>query len=153
VIDGHGRVVHAGVALSRGLPLPLLHGTDIAGTDIPPELTMVTNRSAAAGVIAITRAALARGGGPDEQLDALAVTTLTARLTCDGARVVCSPHAPWRLLGRPRATDLEEVRAFAIEHAGRADRYYNSRLWPDSGAHIVPRALQQTGRLSDLTEL
>jgi glycosyltransferase involved in cell wall biosynthesis len=150
VIDGEGRVVHAGMALPRGLPLPVHHGTDTAGTDILPEVTMVTNRSAAAGVIAITRAALARGGGPDEQLDDLAVTALTARLTRDGGRVVCSPHAPWRLLGRPRAKDLEEVRAFAIEHAGRGDRYYNPRLWPDSGAHIVPRALQQTGLLSDI---
>jgi O-antigen biosynthesis protein len=149
VIDRDGRVVHAGVALLRGLPLPVHPGAHTASDDVPPELTMVTNRSAAAGVVALTRPTFSRGGGPSERLDYLALATLTAGLTLGGARVVCSPHAPWRLLGRPRPNDLEELRAFAIEHAGRKDRYYNPRLWPDNAAHIVPRALQQTGLLSD----
>jgi len=145
--------VHAGVALLRGLPLPVHPGAATAGEEVAPELTMVTDRSAAAGVVALTRATLDRSGGPDERLDLLALTALTARLTRDGGRVACSPHAPWRLLGRPPTTDLEELRAFALEHRGRADRYYNPRLWPDRAAHVVPRALQQTGRLSDLAAL
>jgi hypothetical protein len=153
VVDGDGRVVHAGVALLRGLPLPVHPGAATAGEEVAPELTMVTDRSAAAGVVALTRATLDRSGGPDERLDLLALTALTARLTRDGGRVACSPHAPWRLLGRPPTTDLEELRAFALEHRGRADRYYNPRLWPDRAAHVVPRALQQTGRLSDLAAL
>ena len=153
VLDANGRVVHAGVALLRGLPLPVHTGADTTGDDLAPELTMVTDRSAAAGVVAITRAALERGGGLDEQLDHLALTSLTARLTRDGERVACSPHAPWRLLGRPRPTAIDELRVFARDTAGRRDPYYNPRLWPDRAAHIVPRALHQTGRLSDIGAL
>jgi hypothetical protein len=153
VIDRDNRVVNAGVALLRGLPLPVHPGADTAGEELAPELTMVTDRSAAAGVVAITRAALDRAWRPDEQFDRLALTALTARLTRDGGRVACSPHAPWRLLGQPPATDVEELRVFALEQRKRADPYYNPRLWPDRAAHIVPRALQQTGRLSDLAAL
>ena len=65
VIDRDDRVVHAGVALLRGLPLPVHLGANTAAEDVPPELTMVTNRSAAAGVVALTRAALDRArAGP-----------------------------------------------------------------------------------------
>jgi hypothetical protein len=155
VIDGHDRVVHAGVAIVRGLPLPVHPGVDLNSPieDLPPELTMVTDRSAAAGVVAIPRSALARASGPEARLDRLALTSLTAHLTTADGRVVCSPHAPWRLLGRPLGTDLDELRAFALAHADREDRYYNPRLWPDRAAHVIPRALQQTGRLSDIEAL
>jgi hypothetical protein len=144
VLDHEGRVVHAGLALVRGLPLPIHPMAETAGEAVPPELTMVTNRSATAGVVAITRAALARAEATVGRRDHLALAALTAELTRAGGRVVCTPHSPWELLSRPLATDLEAMRVFALELTGRDDPYYNPRLWPDRAAHIVPQALQQT---------
>jgi hypothetical protein len=143
VIADDDRVVHAGVALLGGIPLPVHLGGDTTGDDVAPELTMVTDRSAAAGVVAVARAALAGADGPNPTLDYLALTAMTASLSRNGERVVCSPHVPWRVLGWPRPTHLDELRAFALEHTGRVDPYYNPRLWPDRAAHIVPQVLQQ----------
>jgi Glycosyl transferase family 2 len=150
VLDDEGRVVHAGIALLRGLPLPVYAGADTTADEVSAELTMVTDRSAAAGVVALTSATLARGGGLDERSDRLALCSLTARLTSRGGRIVCSPHVPWKLIGEAPCNALDEVRAFALQHRDRADAFYNPRLWPDRAAHIIPRALHQTRLRSDL---
>lgn len=151
VLDEEDRVVHAGVALLGGLPLPVHPGASTTADDLPPELTMVTNRSGASGIAALRRETLLTAGAPDPTLDHLCLAELTARLTRSGGRVLCTPHAPWRVLGRPRArtTALEELRRVAAGARGRRDPFYNPRLWPDRAAHLVPRALQHTGLLAD----
>jgi len=55
VVDGTDRIVNAGIALPNGLPLPVHFGARFDAEDLPAELTMVTNRSAAT--------ALSRSGG------------------------------------------------------------------------------------------
>lgn len=152
VLDEADRVVHAGVAVLRGVPLPVHPDASTRGEDVAAELTMVTDRSAAAGIVAVQTAALAAAGGVHPQQRHLGLTELTWRMTAAGGRVVCSPHAPWRVLdAAPRpVADVAELRAFAVVARTRADRFYNPRLWHDRAAHVVPWALQQTGRLEDL---
>lgn len=146
VLDCAGRAAHAGVVLSSGVPLPVHPGAP-AGDDGPEELRVVTDRAAAAGVVALRRA----DAFVDPELDRGALATLTAQLTGDGGRVVVSPHAPWRLAPSARATivDLAALRRVAVGLRKRRDPFYNPRLWQDRAAHVVPRELQQTGLLAD----
>jgi hypothetical protein len=142
VVDGDGRTVHAGVALPRGVPLPVHPGADPDAEDPVPELTMVTNRSAAAGVVAFDRAALLAAGGV-APLDRLALVATTLRLD---ARVVVTPHARMRLVGGPPCGAVLDPAELADLAAGRGrDPFYNPGLWGDRAAHVVPVARRRGG--------
>lgn len=149
-VDEDGRVLQAGLVLQHGVPLAVHAGAAPDGEDVPPDLTMVTDRSAAGGVVAVDRARLA-AAPLDAVASHLALADLTARLTARGGRVVCSPHASWQVLGAPRTavTDLAELHRFAAAHGTRRDPYVSPRVWPDSGAQLVPRDLQLTGTLRE----
>ena len=139
VVDGDGGVVHAGVALPRGVPLPVHPGAPTHGDDLAPELTVVTNRSAASGVVAGLRE---RFDGLDPRADRHALAALTLGLTASIGRIVCTPHATLRVLGQPRGTvaGIEELWAIAAARSRRRDPYYNPGLWADRAAHVVPAA-------------
>lgn len=149
VVDAAGRTVHAGVALPRGVPLAVHVGADLNAEDPAPELTMVTNRSAAAGVVAFDREALAAGGGVVRGMDRLALTATTLAVGAAGPRIVLSPHARLRLATagpvRGAVLDVAEVTRIADGRGDRPDPFYNPNLWADRAAHVVPLALQRTG--------
>ncbi len=140
VVDDVGRVVHAGVALPAGVPLPVHPGADPDAKDPAPELTMVTNRSAAAGVVAFDRAALQAAGGINSGLDRLALTAATLAVE----RVVVTPHARLRLVGAAPRGAAVAVREL-LQYAGRRDPFYNPQLWADRANHAVPLRLQRAG--------
>lgn len=136
-----GNVVHAGVALPRGVPLPVHPGADPDAEDPAPELTMVMNRTAAAGVVAFDRAELLAAGGV-RPLDRMALIATTLALS---TRVVVSPHARLRLVGGPpRAAVLDPAELAVVARRG-GDPLYNPKLWADRASHVVPRAMQRGG--------
>jgi hypothetical protein len=143
VVDGDGGVVHAGVALPRGVPLPVHPGAPFAGDHVADELTFVTNRSAVSGAVAVRRERVTGDAGPDPRADRHALATLTLALTARAGRVVHTPHARLRIIGPPRGTvaGLGELLAVAHGRTGRPDPFYNPLLWPDRAAHIAPAAL------------
>jgi hypothetical protein len=153
-LDPDGAVAQAGVVLVDGRPVLLHAGAAAGAADGPPDLTMVTDRSAAGGVLALRRTAV--DYVPlDASLNRHALAELTARMTRGGGRVVCSPHAPWRITGAPRAavSSLEELRRIAVADPARKDPFHNPRYWPDGGGQLVPRELQLTGRLREIDVL
>ena len=153
VADGDGSVVHAGVAMPCGLPLPVHPGARVDGETVPDELTMVTNRTAVSGVVAIRASTLREVGGIARDLERLALVDLSTRLSDAGQRVVCTPHARFDLVtlsARGWTTNLGELAAFAWARGARPDPYYNPRLWADRAAHVVPRAIQRAGLFGDL---
>lgn len=154
VLDEGGRVLHAGVALLGGLPLPVHAGADPTAADVPSELTMVFDRSAAAGVVALRRDRLA-AAPLDPAADRHGLALLTATLTAAGGRVACSPHAPWRLVGRARTATfaIDELMRASATLGARADPFYNPRFWPDRADHLVPRALWSTGHFSEIDQV
>lgn len=140
VVDRDGLVVHAGVAVPRGLPLPVHPGASLEGEDVAPELTVVTNRAAISGVVALRREnALSLDPGADRQ----GLAALTLALGDGAGRVVQTPHAKLQVLGEARGevASLAELHAVARSRAGRPDPYYNPQLWADRAAHVVPDAL------------
>ncbi|MBJ7329665.1 MAG: glycosyltransferase [Solirubrobacteraceae bacterium] len=143
VVDGDGGVVHAGVALPRGVPLPVHPGAATTGEGIAPELTFVTNRIAVSGAVAVRRACVAEDAGPDPRAEHHALTGLTLALTARAGRVVHTPHARLRVVGSPRGTvaGLAELRAIAAARGERRDPFWNPGLWADRAAHIAPAAL------------
>lgn len=142
VVDADGATVHAGVVLPRGVPLPVHPGADPDAEDPPPELTMVTNRSAAAGVVAFDRAALLAAGGV-APLDRLALVATTLRLD---TRVVVTPHARMRLVGGPpRGAVLDPSELVDLAAGCGPDPFYNPGLWADRAAYVVPVARRRGG--------
>lgn len=143
VVDGDGRAIHAGVALPRGVPLPVYPDAPAVGPDIAPELTIVTNRSAVSGAVAVRRGLVAGDAGPDLLADRHALAALTLALTARAGRVVHSPHARLRVLGTPRGAvaGLAELQAVALARGERPDPYYNPQLWAERAAHVAPAAL------------
>lgn len=143
VVDGDGAVVHAGVALPRGVLLPVHPGAPTTGADVAPGLTFVTNRSAVSGAVALRRERVAGDAGPDPRADRHALAALTLALTARAGRVVHTPHARLRTTGTPRGTvaGLSELLAVARTRPGRPDPFYNPQLWADRAAHVAPAAL------------
>jgi hypothetical protein len=153
VVDATGVVVHAGMAFPLGLPLPVHPDASAHGPDVADELTMVTNRSSAAGVVALARQDVLRPGAFPSRLDRLALAGLTYGLCAPDRRVVVSPHARLRLTApaaRAHTVPLAEIGMFPARHP---DPYYNPRFWPDRAAHVVPRRLRSAGLLADRASL
>lgn len=146
VVDREGRALHAGVALPRGAPLPVHPGAPTEGEACPVELTMVSNRAAVSGVVALRRERLA-----GEAVGSL--VALTLGLGARAGRIVHSPHARLRLLdgavARATLAVPSELRAIAAARAGRPDPYYHRGLWADRATHVVPAARQRAGLLGE----
>lgn len=151
VLDREGRTVHAGVALPRGLPLPVHLDADPGAEDPPPELTMVTNRSAAEGVVAFDRSALAEAGGIPVHLDRLALTAATVAVGRGPHRVVVTPHASLRLVQERSVAAVIDVNAVievSQRYGAAHDPLYNPNLWADRASHVVPMAWQRAALTS-----
>jgi GT2 family glycosyltransferase/SAM-dependent methyltransferase len=131
VLSADGRIERAGVAVSGGLPLFLLHGLDaIMGGPT------VLNVSAVTGVVATRRETFERLQGLRSGLGELATVDYCLRATAAGMRVVTVPDA--RLRAIPDGGPVNDLPAIwrlrqAWGPAVARDPYYNPGYRQDRG--------------------
>jgi hypothetical protein len=134
--------------------MPVHPGAPAGGSDVAPELTMVTNRSAVGGVVAVRREDALGEGAFTPGLDRLALADMTARLRRPDRRIVHSPYARLRLItATARAHSVALAELARLARPGLEDRYYNRLLWRDRAAHVVPRRIREPGLLGDRASL
>jgi O-antigen biosynthesis protein len=136
------RIEHAGVVVSDGVPLPVLHGAP-GSHEAPVAVTdIATNFSALSGTVATSREVLDALGGLDEELCELAVPDLCLRARERGLRVVSVPDAiVGRLEGAIPVNDLHAHELFRRRWRDRlgADPYLNPNYVRGRG-DFLPRA-------------
>jgi O-antigen biosynthesis protein len=131
VLSADGRIERAGVAVTGGLPLFLLHGLDaIMGGPT------VLNVSAVTGVVATRRETFERLDGLRNDLGELALVDYCLRATTSGMRVVTIPDA--RLRAIPDGGPVNDFAAIwrlrgAWGPALARDPYYNPGYRQDRG--------------------
>jgi GT2 family glycosyltransferase/SAM-dependent methyltransferase len=142
VLAPDGRITHAGVAITDGIPLFLMHGFD--GTQHGPLGwgTAVFNVSAVSGVIATRREIFDSLHGLRSEMGHLALIDYCLRASRSGKRTVTIPDARLRTIGPDHATnDLTAIRQ--LRQAWRAalphDPYYNPNYRQDRG-DFTPQA-------------
>jgi GT2 family glycosyltransferase len=142
VMAADGRIEHAGVALSGGLPLFLAHGFD-GVLWIPGAL----NVSAVTGVVATRRELFERLGGLRSELGELALVDYCLRARGAGLRVVTIADA--RLRALPNGGSSNDLSAIwrlrrAWGSAVGVDPYYNLNYLQDGGDFLMQPALFAT---------
>lgn len=131
VLSADGRIERAGVAVTGGLPLFLLHGLDaIMGGPT------VLNVSAVTGVVATRRETFEQLNGLRSDLGELALVDYCLRATASGLRIVTIPDA--RLRAIPDAGPVNDLAAIwrlrsAWGPAVARDPYYNPGYRQDRG--------------------
>jgi GT2 family glycosyltransferase len=129
-----GRVEHAGVMLSDGLPLPVLHGAE-AGEAGPLGIGLLPcNLSAVRGVVATGRKTFSELEGIDEQLGELGVIDFCLRAREAGMRIVSAPDVIVRHLSHaPPINDLVALYALTMRWRNRLGRdpYFNPGFYSD----------------------
>ncbi len=107
-----GRIEHAGIVLSDGAPLPVLHGAS-GSHEGPVAITeIVSNFSALSGTVATRRELLEAMGGLDEDLRELAIPDFCLRAREEGLRIVSVPDAIVRRLDG--AVPVNDLRAHEL---------------------------------------
>ncbi len=151
-----GRLASGGIAFPQGLPIPLHPDAELDGEHEPhPALTMVSNRLALRGVIAVACAevrplidamrAATPSAGKASRTPTLAFAGLTLAASERGGRVVWSPHA------RFEATELAAAdlsvqplgETILLDRGTRPDPFWNPLRWPDRGDETVPEAVHE----------
>jgi hypothetical protein len=140
VVDGDGRVVAGGVAFPQGLAVPLHPDASIDAGDRHPALTMVTNRLALRGVVALPAPTL-QARSSTAPIDLIALTLAASAK----GRVVWSPHAVFTA-DAERAALLATTSVDAIlrtDRGARTDPFWNPLRWADRGDETVPESVHQ----------
>jgi O-antigen biosynthesis protein len=125
-----GRVEHAGLVLSDGLPLPVQMGADQIEPGPMALLYVRANFGSLSGTVVTTRESLRSLGGFDERFDLLAVPDYCLRAWGAGLRVVSESSVVVQRTDRsPAANDLAELASFAQHWRDRVptDPYYDGR--------------------------
>jgi hypothetical protein len=140
VVAADGRIEHAGVAVTGGLPLWLAHGLDEI-----PWVAAAQNVSAVTGILATRRETFERLGGLRGELGELALVDYCLRARSTGLRVVTISDA--RLRAIPDAGGVNDLPAIwrlrqAWGSAVALDPYYNHRYAQDRGDFNLARANQ-----------
>jgi GT2 family glycosyltransferase len=138
VLAPDGRIHHAGIALPRGIPLHLLHGTRALGA-----LTVVFNFSAISGMLATRRDTFCALGGLNAHYKSLALIDYCLRAATTHQRIVIVPDARVRTTGPDTTTnDLPTIwqlrNTWAQTHTH--DPYYNANYRADRGDFTMPRS-------------
>lgn len=122
VVDPEQRVVVGAVAFPEGLPLDVHGGADAGAEDRHPSLTVVSNRQAVRGVVALRAADLDRSLAGAAQL-----IGSTSRLADVGRRVAWSPHAIFEATAAASAALRQTSIAVLLSCDRGADRdpYWN----------------------------
>jgi len=134
VLASDGRIEHAGVAVSGGLPLFLAHGFDRI-----PWIPVALNLSAVTGVVATRRETFERLGGLRSELGELALVDYCLRARGAGLRVVTIADARLRAIADARATnDLTAIwRLRQAWGSAVLDPYYNPGYLQDGGDFLM----------------
>jgi hypothetical protein len=132
VLAADGRIEHAGVAVTRGLPLFLAHGLD----ELPWVAIAALNISAVTGVVATRRDTFERLGGLRSDLGELGLVDYCLRARGAGLRVVTLSDT--RLRAIPDDGPVNDLRAIwrlrqAWGSAVRLDPYYHPGFRQDRG--------------------
>lgn len=139
VLAADGRVENAGVLLSDGLPLPLLHGAD-PGRERPLSIGRVPfNLSAVGGAVAIRHETFIEFGGLVEQLGPLGVVDFCLRARERGMRIVSASDAVLRRTDRAvPVNDLAALHAFRMRWRDRLGRdpYFHPGYYGDRGDFV-----------------
>jgi O-antigen biosynthesis protein len=125
-----GRVEHAGLVVSDGLPMPVQMAADQIEPGPMAILYVRGNFGSLSGTVATTRRSLQALGGFDERFDLLALPDYCLRAWESGLRVLSEPGVVVRRTDRvPVTNDLAELAAFAAHWRVRvpADPYYAGR--------------------------
>lgn len=125
-----GRVEHAGLILSDGLPLPVQLAADQIEPGPMAVLYVRSNFSALSGTVATTRENLQALDGFDERFDLLAVPDYCLRAWESGLRIVSEAGAVVQRTDRAAVTnDLAELASFAVAWRSRvpSDPYFSGR--------------------------
>jgi GT2 family glycosyltransferase len=125
-----GRVEHAGLILSDGVPLPVQLAADQIEPGPMAVLYVRSNFSSLSGTVATTRGDLEALGGFNEPFDLLAVSDYCLRAWESGLRVVSEGGAVVRRTDRtPVVNDLAELASFATHWRNRVpvDPYFGGR--------------------------
>jgi GT2 family glycosyltransferase len=135
VLTADGRIQHAGVAIPKGIPLYLHHGSPASAS--PPH---VYNLSALTGVLATRRETYHQLGGLDPHFQELALIEYCLRASEAGNRVVLVPDARMRATGSDITTnDLPAM--WRLQHrwtqTHTSDRYYNRNYRTDRGDFVL----------------
>jgi GT2 family glycosyltransferase len=142
VLATDGRIEHAGVAVSGGLPLFLAYGFDeIRWTPI------ALNVSAVTGVLATRRETFERLGGLRRELGELALVDYCLRAAGAGLRVVTIADARLRAIAdRGPTNDLPAIWRLRQAWGATAalDPYYNPGYLQDGGDFMVRPSLFET---------
>jgi hypothetical protein len=140
VVDSDGRVLAGGVAFPAGLPVGLHLGADARSDERHPSLTVVSNRQAVRGVVALRGAEL-----HDVLAHPAGVIRATADLAERGERVVWNPHARFESVGGGAAywltTDVAAV--LAADRGDRRDPFWNPQRRPDLNDESYDQALHE----------
>ena len=137
VLAPDGRISNAGVAITGGIPLFLLHGVDGAG-GIP----VVTNVSAVSGVLATRRDTFQNLGGLRAEMGDLALIDYCLRARQAQMRVVSVPDARLQSIGPDNpANDLPATWRLrdAWGQMFARDPYYNPSYRQDRGDYVTDR--------------
>jgi O-antigen biosynthesis protein len=125
-----GRVEHAGLVLSEGLPLPVQMGADQIEPGPMALLYVRANFSSLSGTVVTTRETFRALGGFDERFDLLAMPDYCLRAWDSGLRVISESSVVVRRTDlAPATNDLVELAAFARYWRDRVptDPYYHGR--------------------------
>jgi glycosyltransferase involved in cell wall biosynthesis len=136
VLAADGRVDNAGVLLSDGLAMPVLHGAH-AGRERPLGIGRIPfNLSAVSGAVAIRHETFNQFGGLDEPLGPLGIADYCLRARESGMRIVSASDAVLRRveLAVP-VNDLAALHAFRMRWRDRVGRdpYFHPGYYSDRG--------------------
>lgn len=149
-----GRLVAGAMAFPAGLPVAVQPDADLTAASLHPDLTMVSDRLAVRGVVAVPEALLAHVREDAAGLDRLALVALTAAASERGERVVWSPHARFTASDAAAADLLTSspTEAVALDRAARPDPFWNPLRWTDRGDATVPEAVHENQLLDVVDE-
>jgi hypothetical protein len=131
-----GLVENVGIALSDGLPLPLLQGADAREPGPLGIARVPCNLSAVSGAVAIRHEIFDKLGGVAEDVGPLGVADLCLRAREHEMRIVSAPDAVVRRVGKGApVNDLTALYAFRLRwrHRSGRDPYFNPGYYGDRG--------------------
>lgn len=144
VVSDAGRLLAGALAFPEGQPVPV-HPDAVVDDDCHATLTIVTNRAAVRGAVAVRAGTVVEHGTAIAGFDRLALAALTAACSEAGGRVVFSPHATFTAedAGAEALLRWPLAEAAGLDRGARPDPFWNPQRWPDRGDETIPEAVHE----------